>query len=245
MKILRISIIALLLMWLGISGASGAVIGLYDWGFNLDGTVYSKIDGGNFPGDLPGSVDASGFNFTTGLGTIEIALGPGAHSVDFFVDHEIDQTINTYFNETGSATGTAATGQSWEIDEPGWGSNQNNGTGGTQYFGDIFINFWGSTLDNQIFYDDFDGQSLNDPDDVSMALGWNSDFPVESTIKYLLSETAPTSGFYLTHTDPDSNASIYFTSSIHPVPEPTTLLLLGIGLVGLAGMGRKKFRKLS
>ena len=41
----------------------------------------------------------------------------------------------------------------------------------------------------------------------------------------------------------DAGPSGPSTPATNPVPEPTTLILLGSGLVGLAGVGRKKFFK--
>jgi hypothetical protein len=43
--------------------------------------------------------------------------------------------------------------------------------------------------------------------------------------------------------DWDYQDMVLMTSEITPVPEPATMLLFGTGLIGLAGLGRKKFFK--
>ncbi len=228
MKKITIILFVSMLISFGVSGTQAATINLYDWGFNVNGAIYDSS------GPLPGYFNTGGFDWNTGLGTIAINYNPGVgnyYLLSFF-DHEIDEAINTYFNEYGNAIGSPVSGQSWEIDEPGW------------VFGDIYSNVLSGALDN------FNGVPSSALDDVSMALGWDFNLLAgeTATIRLILSDTAPLSVFHLVHTDPDSQSSIYFSSTIdirggQPIPEPSTLLIVGSGLAFLFSFGRKRFLK--
>jgi hypothetical protein len=209
-------------------------IGLFDWAVNIDGAVAAPPAGD----PIPAGVNVAGFDDVTGLGAISVSVsGAGAHFVGLFVDHDIDKAINTFFNEFGSATGAPVAGESWEIDEPGF------------VFGDIFTNLQGNSLDNT------NGVPAGSEDDVSMALGWDYTLAAGETsaITFLISENLPSSGFYLTQTDPDSQASIYFSSTLTirgtggaVIPEPGTLALygMGLGIAGLWGANRRRMVRL-
>lgn len=221
--------LAAALLALSSTTAGAATIGLFDWALNVNGTIST-------PPVAHAGLDASLFDDVTGLGSLTLDFSPGAagnYFVGAFFDHEIDEAINTFFNEYGGVSGAPTAGQSWEIDEPGWD------------FGDIFDNVEAGTLDNS------NAVPPSAPDDVSLALGWNFNLLADerALITFTLTESAPASGFYLYQLDPDSDAGIYLTSSNvirggQSVPEPSTLLLLGFGLAG-ALFGRRKLQKMS
>lgn len=231
------TLIVTLVFSLGVSTSALAISALADdgfgniigYGFNIDGAITDPF----FGDPIPSEVDDSGFNYNTGLGNIDVTItGGGSHNFVAFFDHEFDKAGNTFFNEFGSVSGTPAAGQSWEIDEP-------------VAVGDIFFfNFFDGTLDNSNNNGFFD---TSEPDDISMAMGWNFTLALgeEALISLALGTVMPTSGFFQEHNDPNSNESVFFSStlnitgpSVPPVPVPAAIWLFASGIIGLVGFSR-------
>jgi hypothetical protein len=222
MKKFFIILFTLLFIGIAVSPASSAKIDLYDWAFYIDGTTYENFAGDSMPtaGTLVPTSDLGTLTWTSNI--------TGPHTFIAYFDYEIDEPTNTYFNEYGSVYGSPAPGQSWEIDEPGW------------VFGDIYANVLAGSLDNT------NAVPSSAPDDVSMAMGWNFTLDplyASATITLVLSDIIPASGFYLSHTDPESNdCTVYYSSALrmNPMPEPATLILFLFGLTGFFGIQGKR-----
>jgi hypothetical protein len=205
----------------GTLGSTAGVIGLFEYGINKDFAI-------SYDAPPPASFDAA-----TGLGTLRLIftdLGP--HYGSIFVDHELSETSNTFFNELGAVSPTPApNGVSWEIDEPGY------------VFGDIVDHFEAGTLDNAV--------GTPDPEDVSMALGWFFELKdgETGTLTFRLTDQAP-SGFYLRHYDPESGESVYLAGALRidggggdeTIPEGSTSLASG-ALIALAAFSIWRVRR--
>lgn len=153
-----------------------------------------------------------------------------------FLDTEIDEPINTYFNEYGEVSGIVGAGatdayaDAWEIDEPGF------------VFGDIFNHLLDGLLDNT------NTLPLGSPDDVSLALGFdlgNLAPLAMATVNVLISEDGDAIGslaLVQRDSDPDSVTVITVSGQsviAATVPEPSTGLLFGGGLMALMALNRR------
>jgi hypothetical protein len=216
-------VVASLLLVGACSTATAADIGLYQWGFNVDGGVYSN--GFTTPDDItdvPG-LDSSSFDVGTGLGTLIYSVDtPGSHSFVAYFDSEIDVSNGGFNNENGSTAGTLVAGQSWEMDEP--------------FDSDIFDHFYDDALTDT---NGVGTGSFPNGTDVAMAMGFAFSLLDDqiATVTLDLAETLQTSAFRLIQTDDQTGASVQLTGALsirtQGVPVPGTVALIALGLLGL------------
>jgi hypothetical protein len=197
----------------------------------------------------------TGFTASTGLGLIEITIiGVGAHNALVFMDHEIDESINTFYNESASTGGTLEPGQSWEADEPAY------------LFGDIIGYLEVDEDENETYVpqhvdlntlDNSNAVSTDDfpnGEDVSMALGWDFTLLAGQTAvaSFFTRTTNDIGSFFIEQFDAHSEASIFFWSTLDitggeveppiAMPEPGTLGLALFGILSVFGLQRRRVR---
>ncbi len=223
----------------GSASAAGVSIDLFHWTFNVDGRIYDSFAGLALPlGTFSGTPAATGPQ-----GTIAVTVtGAGTHKVSGFYDYEMEilnsSGGNGFTDETGTAVGTPATGQSWELGNPCI-SNPKPASCSTT---NIYSQFTAQSLDNT-------NHLARPVDDVSAALGWTFSLTAgqTATITFTVASGAPPAGFYLIHSDPISGTNLYDSSSLSVSTAPSVVKLnvattpssgkTGVAVVNITGSG--------
>jgi hypothetical protein len=169
------------------------------------------------------SPDATDLRLVYDVTNTSVVAIPGSITFVSFVDAEIDEALNTFFDEFGETSGAPAAGQSWEIDEPGFA------------FGDVFDHARAANLDGT------NGVPAAAPDDVSMALAFaigNLGPGETARFELMLSEDGDALGGFAVHqrdVDPRSSGTVItFSGRASIVPEPGTAALLALGAAALS-----------
>ncbi len=151
-----------------------------------------------------------------------------------YMDAEIDERVNSFFNEFATVLGTPAVGQGYEIDEPGF------------LFGDITDNLALGVLDNT------NAVPSSAPEDVSMALSFSiSELGAGETldVAILISEDGSSIGpLALQQADASSTGTEITYSGTATVsggptpviPEPGAAAVFGLGALLVLRVARRE-----
>ena len=215
--------------------AQAGQVSLADWCVNVNGDTASACNGG---GSGSASISLGSFDTTlepgsNTLGSITVNLSQGnGQFVGFYTDYDVSFTKYGSFTDSATTVGSAPAGMSYEIDDPS--SN-------------IFNDFAAGTLSNTNNLGAASG-APNPCCDVAAALGVMLDVPAGGqTVTFVVSSTAPGSGFYIQQTNSQTNDSIYLQAIIGAVPvnpngapEPSTFALGFVALGSLLFFKRRR-----
>jgi hypothetical protein len=121
-------------------------------------------------------------------------------------------------------------------------------------FGDAFGFYWKNTTTGSISYTEDSKNTGNGygPDNNILALAYEIDPGLEVHTMAYGGKTAEAKGGddwilafedVWSNGDHDFNDAVFYFEDMEAVPEPSTILLLGFGLIGLVGFKMKKFKK--
>ena len=232
---------------IGAQRAAATDPSLQDFAIATDGGVNFYDSGSGAPGLSPG-----GYNLATGVGTYTfIDTNVGSDTFAIWWDEEVSTPI---YNEYGTAVGTPASEESWEIGDAISGSIYGDASYDTLSDTNSLAGNASGYLVGCV------GAACNG--DVSTALGYNYTLSSnqEEVITLTVLQTAPcdvatdSSCFYLDQTHPaDANnpdpSDVYFSLSAEEkqipltgaTPEPSTWLLMLTGLLIPAWRMRRRF----
>ena len=174
---------------------------------------------------MVGDASALTFKDTKNLNTI-IGEGPGAQLIwedTYTYTHETPKDFEVPWDKVNSAT----------LDITGYLINENDDTVSIQ-------NKWIGTLTpggeyGHILWYSWDNPSISSFDIASTFTSWSTGAPFEVTIT---ANGEFLDGILELST---STFTLDYDNDVAPVPEPSTILLLGAGLLGLTGFRRKRF----
>lgn len=242
MKKLSLLLALALVIGLGATTASAADYTLHEWTTNVNGAVTDCIYAYGC-GSAVGTI--SDLN---PLGSVSFNNLTGTQSIGVFFDYGINEDVNGFYNEYGQQFGALGTGETWQIDEPGWncdlGGNPINNAGpcGT---------IWNNLTANPTALNNGTSVTNAAKFDTSFALAFNLNIPSNKVgfLAFTVSNAAPNGGFYLGQFDTGNtgglingtNDALYLFGNLTlrdaepgPVPEPASILLIGSGLAALA-----------